>query len=306
MGYHQPEFKVLAVNPGGGESPYWQTWLEGQHLSVGDSDWDLVPDLRTYEDKETFYAAYREHGWGDRKDGLWNIRELSPGDYVLAIRGQSFVLGLGIVQSPGYFFQPDAGRHRHRASVAWDISLAREVPQQKGWLAAVNKVELLKFETWFGDRSESATWLRTLASASVNESAFDPSSTEDGRRRIIASVVARQGQSKFRNDLLERYGGRCMVSGCEVEAALEAAHISPYRGERTNHPANGLLLRADLHTLFDLWLLSVDEEWRVLLHPSIHQSSYSDLMGRRLILPSEESNWPSRDALADHRKCAKL
>jgi HNH endonuclease len=32
---------------------------------------------------------------------------------------------------------------------------------------------------------------------------------------------------------------------------LEAAHISPYRGEEDNHPENGLLLRADLHTLFD-------------------------------------------------------
>lgn len=231
---------------------------------------------------------------------------MRPGDIILANRGQSHILGLGIVLEPGYAFRPNAQRHKHIVRVSWDPLMERDIPRQFGWLSAVHRVKPEAFDEWFGDRFESATWLRTVASASVNESAFDPSSTEDGRRRIIASVVARQGQSKFRNDLIERYGGRCMVSGCEVEAALEAAHISPYRGERTNHPANGLLLRADLHTLFDLWLLSVDEEWRVLLHPSIHQSSYSDLMGRRLILPSEESNWPSRDALADHRKCAKL
>src|SRR5271155_3471993 len=39
---------------------------------------------------------------------------------------------------------------------------------------------------------------------------------------------------------------------------LEAAHISPYRGLQSNHPQNGLLLRADLHSLFDLGMLAVD------------------------------------------------
>jgi hypothetical protein len=48
------------------------------------------------------------------------------------------------------------------------------------------------------------------------------------------------------------------VGGCRVLAVLEAAHIAPYRGESDNHVKNGLLLRSDLHTLFDLNLLGIE------------------------------------------------
>lgn len=41
---------------------------------------------------------------------------------------------------------------------------------------------------------------------------------------------------------------------------MEAAHIRPYRGKKDNHPSNGLLLRADIHTLFDLNLVAIDPE----------------------------------------------
>ena len=75
--------------------------------------------------------------------------------------------------------------------------------------------------------------------------AFDPADDEDARRRVTASIVVRQGQAEFRGRLLINYGGRCVVSGCRVLAVLEAAHVTRYLGPRTNHPSNGLLLRAD-------------------------------------------------------------
>lgn len=89
--------------------------------------------------------------------------------------------------------------------------------------------------------------------------AFDPAMIEDGRERVAREIAIRRGQAGFRNQLLEAYGC-CAMSGCTVASALEAAHIMPYQGPGTNHPSNGLLLRADLHTLFDLGLLSVDHE----------------------------------------------
>ena len=81
---------------------------------------------------------------------------------------------------------------------------------------------------------------------------------EDGRSRTIATVVRRRGQPEFRRALIEAYGGRCAISECDAEAALEACHIRPYMGPKTNALSNGLLLRADLHTLFDLGLLAID------------------------------------------------
>ena len=85
---------------------------------------------------------------------------------------------------------------------------------------------------------------------------FDPS--VDARRRTIAAIVQREGQPAFRQALLRAYGGACAISGCTVEVLLEAAHIVPYRGSHTNVIENGLLLRADLHKMFDLHLFSID------------------------------------------------
>ncbi|WP_200883691.1 HNH endonuclease [Archangium violaceum] len=62
------------------------------------------------------------------------------------------------------------------------------------------------------------------------------------------------------------YGGRCALTDCEEPRVLEAAHIFPYHGPQTNHVTNGLLLRADLHVLFDLGLLRT-EKLRSPLYP---------------------------------------
>jgi putative restriction endonuclease len=87
---------------------------------------------------------------------------------------------------------------------------------------------------------------------------FSLESMLDDRKRQIAEVVRRQGQSKFRRMLIEAYDGKCVITGCDALEVLEAAHIVPYLGGHTNHPQNGLLLRADLHSLFDMGLLSID------------------------------------------------
>jgi putative restriction endonuclease len=96
--------------------------------------------------------------------------------------------------------------------------------------------------------------------AAANAKAFDPGNIMDGRERIVASIVIRRGQPEFRRILIRAYKGRCAVSGCDAIEVLEAAHIMPYLGQDTNHPSNGILLRADIHTLFDLGLLSIDTD----------------------------------------------
>ena len=86
----------------------------------------------------------------------------------------------------------------------------------------------------------------------------DPTGTKNARERTLSLIVRRQGQPAFRRQLIAAYKGRCAITGCEVQAVLEAAHIVPYKGSKTNDPGNGLLLRADMHTLFDLRLVAVD------------------------------------------------
>jgi putative restriction endonuclease len=135
----------------------------------------------------------------------------------------------------------------------------------------------------------------------AKEDFFEPTSIVDERRKAIAEIVRRQGSPQFRRLLLEAYGGRCAISGCDAEPALEAAHIIAYLGPRTNSVQNGVLLRADLHTLFDRGLLSIDpDKHRVVLHPSLRSTAYGILFGERIRLPDTKAWWPNSDALRIH------
>ena len=74
-----------------------------------------------------------------------------------------------------------------------------------------------------------------------------------------------------------------MISGCKILHVLEAAHIRPYRGLQDNHAENGLLLRADLHTLFDLDLIGIEPSTLTIhLHPAVSCDEYEQLNGRKL------------------------
>lgn len=133
------------------------------------------------------------------------------------------------------------------------------------------------------------------------ENDFDPKSIEDGRKKIWAQVKRRQGQPAFRRRLLAAYGGQCAITDCAVEALLEAAHILPYRGKETNIVQNGLLLRADIHTLFDLGLIAVSRDGRVLVSKRLAATEYAALMGRGLRPTVQLTEAPSPNALEWHR-----
>ena len=131
---------------------------------------------------------------------------------------------------------------------------------------------------------------------------FDSDDATDNRERVLTSIVRRRGQPEFRQMLIKIYSGACAVTGYNAGDALEAAHIRPFRGGHTNHPTNGLLLRADIHTLFDLHLLAIDtSNMTVLLAPQLLETPYKDLMGKPLQSPQNNSYLPNKEALDEHR-----
>jgi hypothetical protein len=135
------------------------------------------------------------------------------------------------------------------------------------------------------------------------ESLFDPTNVEDGRLRILAGIVRRQGQQTFRSKLLEAYRSRCVITRCSTPWVLEAAHIMPYRGRHTNTVSNGLLLRADIHTLFDLCLVSIDPDSRIVrISKRLSRTEYATMAGRRLLEPAKPSWRPSTATLAEHHQ----
>lgn len=153
----------------------------------------------------------------------------------------------------------------------------------------------------------------TLARAAVDgdpyaeDAAIDSLDLSDERKRSLRNIAVREGQSRFRNGLLRAYAGRCAITGVALEQVLDAAHIRPYRGPHTNYTTNGLILRTDLHRLWDVGLLAVDEdELTVLLAPHIADRDYVNLIGQRISIPENPRQHPSREALRQQREWAGL
>ncbi len=158
---------------------------------------------------------------------------------------------------------------------------------------------------WFvHGRDEAGFWIivRNVAPG-VDEDGGPPPADDDDSPgaddyRRTASIKVRRGQPKFRADLIGAYGGRCAVTATRIEDLLEAAHIVPHREGTNYRVSNGLLLRADIHTLYDLHLLSVDERHRVHLSKRLMTSDYMLLHGTTLkTLPSTTAQQPSADGL---------
>ena len=140
-----------------------------------------------------------------------------------------------------------------------------------------------------------------VASISIENITFDAREfldSETDLRLFKEKVLAvREGQSNFRRELLSRYKARCCITGCAVEAVLEAAHIIPYNGIESNIGSNGLVLRSDIHTLYDRDLISVSPEMQIHVSSRLRDSEYFHLHGKQIMLPSENNDLPSQEYL---------
>jgi hypothetical protein len=115
---------------------------------------------------------------------------------------------------------------------------------------------------------------------------------------VWRAVVQRRGPEEFRQALLKAYGGRCAVTGYDGEPALEAAFLTGADGTGAPEVTNGLLLRGDIRTLFDLNLLRIHPRTKkVFLADGLKKGYYAKLVARRLRLPQKKEEWPSLEAL---------
>lgn len=125
----------------------------------------------------------------------------------------------------------------------------------------------------------------------------------DDRPRVTARRVVRPGQAQFRKRLMAAYDARCAITGCNVDIALEAAHIFPYNGPSTDIVSNGLLLRRDIHKLFDEHVLTVSAStMTVKLAPQLSATQYGELHGQRIYLPVRRTERPAEAQLRLHEK----
>lgn len=114
------------------------------------------------------------------------------------------------------------------------------------------------------------------------------------------AIRQRRGQEAFRQKLLAAYGGKCAVTGSDSDAALEAAYIVGTEETGPQEVSNGLLLRADIHTLFDLNLIRIHPRTRkIFVAESLKKGSYAKLIARQLRLPDKPEDRPSVEALQE-------
>ncbi|TOO91844.1 restriction endonuclease, partial [Vibrio parahaemolyticus] len=115
----------------------------------------------------------------------------------------------------------------------------------------------------------------------------------------------RRGQRKLRLRLLELYDCKCAITGYAPTEVLEAAHIMSHATSGVNHSDNGLLLRADIHSLFDSNLLRINPEtFEVFIEPSLKKTPYWKLNGQVLRKRIDGSN-PSKEFL-EQRWCGEI
>jgi len=200
----------------------------------------------------------------DRKTYGEPLGKMEVGDYVLMYQNDKGFVGIGMVLEPwnqkGYRQKLVYKRldfPEYRISIDWQHDL-RETPFDIGWtspqfLCSVSKPELVA-------RIEDVIrWAsKGHAPRPMAEEADEYIPTDkDERKSIRRQIKERRGQQNFRNGLKRRYGPCCQITGCAIFDIVEAAHIRPYRGEKDNNPENGILLRSDIHTLFDLDLIGI-------------------------------------------------
>ena len=149
--------------------------------------------------------------------------------------------------------------------------------------------------------------LKRDAEEDDREGEFQPGNTIENQEKVLRTINLRRGQPDFRRKLLKAYGGCCAISGFDCKDALEAAHIRRYGGQETNHIQNGLLLRCDLHTLFDLGKIGIDpKSRRVVISDDLLKTSYAKLKGKKLRLPLNPVQRPNSDVLHEHLYFWKL
>lgn len=130
----------------------------------------------------------------------------------------------------------------------------------------------------------------------------------DERKIAMAAQVQREGQGAFRARLLDAYGGCCAITGEHTEPVLDAAHIQPYLGARSNHIQNGLAMTKEFHALFDRGYVTITPNFIVRISPRLRTDwnngrRYFPYDGQRLVqLPARNQDCPSPDALAWHNK----
>lgn len=275
-----------------------------------------------------------------QEQALWDMTahyKIHQGDvlYFFQTGAQEF-LGQGIATSdatplPEGTWVPwkDREPRNYKWRFTFDVLSTEPVAQPGSWGPLVSRLDKKgapqaprKYESK-NDQAVLAGFFAPLDSANAEVT----TTADEDRRRILEqegrevrrttfrAIKTRQGQAGFRKKLIQAYEGCCAVTGSRALSVLEAAHIYAYTGPHTNRVINGLLLRADIHTLFDLDRLTIVPQiirqrttYRCFVAPDLRTTEYGAYHAKPLlVVPARKSQRPDRILLIKHNdRCGWL
>ena len=179
------------------------------------------------------------------------------------------------------------------------------IPIPSDWSKNIVSGKSYELKTSAGD----ALWAEVKAriSGQVSIMPVQAIAEEQARYGSPRMVLPRLGQGAFRIGVTDAYDRRCAITGEKTLPALEAAHIRPYAENGPHALNNGMLLRSDLHNLFDQGYLTVTLDLRVEVSRRIREEfqngrHYYALHGQKLeVVPSALSIQPACEHLEWHQ-----
>lgn len=167
----------------------------------------------------------------------------------------------------------------------------------------------MRYKTYDLMQGEGARVWRECAAraASIvpNETPESVAEAPANRWGTPALVIPRLGQGTFRVAVTEAYSRACAVTGEHSLPALEAAHIRPFAEDGPHAVNNGLLLRSDVHRLFDRGYITVTPDYRLVVGDRLKEhfsngKSYYPLHGSKITVPRNISQRPDPELLRWH------
>lgn len=137
----------------------------------------------------------------------------------------------------------------------------------------------------------------------------EASATEEPSRYGKESTIhPRLGQGASRIMVTDAYQRRCAVTGEKTLPVLDAAHIKPYTMDGPHQANNGILLRKDLHTLYDRGYITITEDYRIEVSKRLNEDygngkEYYAMHGHELkVVPDNIRDRPSKEFIRWHNE----
>lgn len=181
------------------------------------------------------------------------------------------------------------------------------IPVPKDWSSSI-----VQGKRYDSNSIEGAGLLEQVQNRVQGRDAFSSSFINQEPRVGETQAWYRLGQGSFRILVTEAYNRRCAVTGEKTLPVLDAAHIKPFSDGGQYSIQNGLLLRTDIHTLFDHGYLTINTDYTVEVSHYLKKDYgngkiYYDYHGKQLTnLPTNRFERPSQEAPRWHNECVYL